>query len=657
MPEDAMVNQTATWWAILIDWCAADDLKCFAGMAGEERPSGEGDDKKRYPVGFRFTPTLRELVEFYLLPRLLDQPTVPNNAIIEADAYECDPEMLTIPSAAALKYEPQKYEERGVDDNWFFLSPRSRRYPGGDRPTRRTADNRGRWKPSTGQSKPGKNAAAGHSKGRKGLGKNLSVGAVDFTENTLAYYLGEPKDETKTNTSSTPALDKDVPSSSQSGPAPPESAGEASVTPTSSSKREGKRPALEQPSEHSSAPNKRAGSKQMTMPPGQPVPTQTNGGGMRAPPPVGVVGAAGGHYHGVPGLPSVMQWPPAMYNSMQGPMYMHNRMAPVQGPPVLQLHPPHRAAATASRGPRGSTMVMHPPNQVLAGQPVRSPSFPQPPQEQQLVPIRTPEEKRQQQNTQPAWFDDEGANHPASAATRRRRWRLTSDNAPNTNQQGPKVTGLARDAPPALRWASPSCFRRNVSRREGPGSREGMATQATASRKRQRPHGGGSRARLADADDGAPAAAGRRIARGCLDVPREHLRRPRRGTRKERFGFLSLSRDTGAFFAWPVESPDAMGRNQGTRDENFAVKVQCPTVTSSPRRLYVGPNSFSPKTSSPSLAENGALHKGSPGRLSFVIDDEPAGHRTPGRCAVAAELRAFQEKKTCTRTKMRSQPR
>nr|CAB3485385.1 unnamed protein product [Digitaria exilis] len=359
-----------------------------AGMAGEERPSGGGDDKKRYPVGFRFTPTLRELVEFYLLPKLLDQPTVPNDAIIEADAYECDPEILT-----------KKYEERGVDDDWFFLSPRSRRYPGGDRPTRRTADNRGRWKPSTGQSKPGKNAAAGHSKGRKGLGKNLSVGAVDFTENTLAYYLGEPKDETKTkwlmqeltvpepekerdpdakprdhmllnkyvmckiyksplkkwkereaadeagcSTSSTPALDKDVPSSSQSGPAPPESAGEASVTPTPSSKREGKRPALEQPSEHSSAPNKRAGSKQMIMPPGQPVPTQTNGGGMRAPPPAGVVGAAGEYYHGVPGPPSLMQWPPAMYNSMQGPvqlqrppqMYMHNRMAPVQGPPVLK---------------------------------------------------------------------------------------------------------------------------------------------------------------------------------------------------------------------------------------------------------------------------------------------------------------------------------
>ncbi|KAF8656361.1 hypothetical protein HU200_060743 [Digitaria exilis] len=434
-------------------------------MAGEERPSGGGDDKKRYPVGFRFTPTLRELVEFYLLPKLLDQPTVPNDAIIEADAYECDPEILT-----------KKYEERGVDDDWFFLSPRSRRYPGGDRPTRRTADNRGRWKPSTGQSKPGKNAAAGHSKGRKGLGKNLSVGAVDFTENTLAYYLGEPKDETKTkwlmqeltvpepekerdpdakprdhmllnkyvmckiyksplkkwkereaadeagcSTSSTPALDKDVPSSSQSGPAPPESAGEASVTPTPSSKREGKRPALEQPSEHSSAPNKRAGSKQMIMPPG-------------------VVGAAGEYYHGVPGPPSLMQWPPAMYNSMQGPvqlqrppqMYMHNRMAPVQGPPVLKLHPPHRAAATASGGPRGSTMVMHPPNQVFARQPVWPPTFPQPPQQQQqrvlmqLLDVMKSQialkesasfAGQQQQNTQPAWFDDEGANHPASAAT------------------------------------------------------------------------------------------------------------------------------------------------------------------------------------------------------------------------------------------------
>ncbi|KAF8656362.1 hypothetical protein HU200_060744 [Digitaria exilis] len=166
--------------------------------------------------------------------------------------------------------------------------------------------------------------------------------------------------------------------------------------------------------------------------------------------------------------------------------------------------------------------------------------------------------------------------------------------------------------PPALKWASPSCFRATFRRRasEGPrvqggngdaGHRLSHATPPPWWLLRQA--GGGWQGNRASPDaDGAPAAAGRRIARGCLDVPREHLRRPRRGTRKERFGYLSVSRDTGAFFtlqcgsgrrddeAWPVESPEAMGRNQGTRDENFAVKVQCPTVTSSPRRLDVGAN-------------------------------------------------------------------
>jgi len=144
----------------------------MAGVA--ERPSGGGDDEEgNYPVGFRFKPTLRELVEFYLRPKLLDKPTVPNDAVIEADAYECHPEILT-----------KRYQKRGADDNWYFLSPRSRRYPGGDRPTRRTADNRGRWKPSTGQSKPGrkKKGAADHSKASKGRPrKNLSVGAIEFT--------------------------------------------------------------------------------------------------------------------------------------------------------------------------------------------------------------------------------------------------------------------------------------------------------------------------------------------------------------------------------------------------------------------------------------------------------------------------------------------
>ncbi|CAL5015502.1 unnamed protein product [Urochloa decumbens] len=462
----------------------------------DERPSGGGDGKTvKYPVGFRFKPTLRELVEFYLLPKLLDQPTVPNVAVIEADAYECDPEILT-----------KRYEARGADENWYFLSPRSRRYPGGDRPTRRTADNRGRWKPSTGQSKPGKDAASGHYKAKKGLKKNLSVGAVEFTENTLAYYLGEPRNETKTkwlmheltvpdpekekdlgsptaekprdhmllnkyvmcriyksplkkwkeleneegSTSSALTCDDEAPTSSQSMPVL-ESSGEPSAPTTpSSNKRAGKRPAAEQPRGHANVPSKRASCQKTMPPPGPPVPRMHANGGMRAPP-AGVGAGAAGYYHGgVPGLPQLVHWPPATYNSMQGPVQLQQQplaygQAPAQEPPVLKQFRPHQAAAAAtvpgSFG-RNVMMPMRPPN-LAAGQPVQPPSFfPRPPRQQQQ-PKETEEmmqkrvyaqliaemklqkamQKRapcagQQQitpasSTQPACFDDEGASHPA----------------------------------------------------------------------------------------------------------------------------------------------------------------------------------------------------------------------------------------------------
>ncbi|CAO2036074.1 unnamed protein product [Urochloa humidicola] len=404
----------------------------------EERPSGGGDGKTvTYPTGFRFKPTLRELVEFYLLPKQLDKPTVPNVAVIEADAYECDPEILT-----------KRYEARGADENWYFLSPRSRRYPGGDRPTRRTADNRGRWKPSTGQSKPGKDAAAGHSKAKKGPKKNLSVGTVEFTENTLAYYLGEPRNETKTkwlmheltipdpepqkekdlgspiaaekprdhmllnkyvmcriyksplrkwkeleneegSTSYALTCDEDVPTSSQSMPVL-ESSGETSVPPPPPLliKRAGKRPATEQPSGHANVPNKRASSQKTMLPPGPPVPTPhaNGGGGMRALP----GGAAGYYQGGMPGLPQLVQWPPATYSSMQGPVQLQQPPlvygpAPMQRLPALKMFPPHRAAAVTVPDSLGQTlrMPMRPPN-LAAGQPVRPPFFiPQPPQMQQ----------------------------------------------------------------------------------------------------------------------------------------------------------------------------------------------------------------------------------------------------------------------------------
>ena len=123
------------------------------------------------------------------------------------------------------------------------------------------------------------------------------------------------------------------------------------------------------------------------MPPGPPRPTtHANGGGMRVPP----AGAgAAGYYHGVPGLPPLLQWPPPpMYNSMQGPVQLQRPPLTYvpngQRPPVLRLCPPHRAAAAAAPNSVGRTVVMRPPN-LAASQPNRPPPpFPRPPPGQQL---------------------------------------------------------------------------------------------------------------------------------------------------------------------------------------------------------------------------------------------------------------------------------
>jgi hypothetical protein len=81
--------------------------------------------------------------------------------------------------------------------------------------------------------------------------------------------------------------------------------------------------------------------------------------------------------------PVQVQQPPLMYgygNRAAGMPNANDQAAPGQGPPVLKLRPPHRAAATAlnSLGPK---MMMRPPN-LAAGQPARLPS----PRQQQPPP-------------------------------------------------------------------------------------------------------------------------------------------------------------------------------------------------------------------------------------------------------------------------------
>ncbi|XP_062227716.1 NAC domain-containing protein 48-like [Phragmites australis] len=98
--------------------------------------SGGGQDLQ-LPPGFRFHPTDEELVMHYLCRRCTGLPiAVP--IIAEIDLYKFDPWQL--PRMAL-------YGEK----EWYFFSPRDRKYPNGSRPNR--AAGSGYWK-ATGADKP-----------------------------------------------------------------------------------------------------------------------------------------------------------------------------------------------------------------------------------------------------------------------------------------------------------------------------------------------------------------------------------------------------------------------------------------------------------------------------------------------------------------------
>ncbi|GAV72079.1 NAM domain-containing protein [Cephalotus follicularis] len=89
-----------------------------------------GDD--RWPPGFRFHPTDEELVVYYL-KRKMCRRRLRLHIIAELDVYKWDPEEL--PGQSILKTG---------DRQWFFFSPRDRKYPNGARSNRATSH--GYWK-------------------------------------------------------------------------------------------------------------------------------------------------------------------------------------------------------------------------------------------------------------------------------------------------------------------------------------------------------------------------------------------------------------------------------------------------------------------------------------------------------------------------------
>ncbi|KAJ4701130.1 NAC domain protein [Melia azedarach] len=88
--------------------------------------------EKVWPPGFRFHPTDEELVLYYLKKKICKRK-IKMNIIAETDVYKWDPEEL--PGQSLLKTG---------DRQWFFFSPRDRKYPNGARSNRATRQ--GYWK-------------------------------------------------------------------------------------------------------------------------------------------------------------------------------------------------------------------------------------------------------------------------------------------------------------------------------------------------------------------------------------------------------------------------------------------------------------------------------------------------------------------------------
>nr|AYC63433.1 SYNV P interacting NAC transcription factor [Nicotiana benthamiana] len=116
------------------------------------------------PPGFRFHPTDEELVMHYLCRKCASQPiAVP--IIAEIDLYKYDP--WDLPGLAL-------YGKK----EWYFFSPRDRKYPNGSRPNR--AAGNGYWK-ATGADKP--------------IGHPKPVGI----KKALVFYAGKAPKGEKTN--------------------------------------------------------------------------------------------------------------------------------------------------------------------------------------------------------------------------------------------------------------------------------------------------------------------------------------------------------------------------------------------------------------------------------------------------------------------------
>ncbi|CAK9194630.1 unnamed protein product [Sphagnum troendelagicum] len=135
---------------------------------------------QQLPPGFRFHPTDEELVLHYLWRKVESEVfTIP--VIAEIDLYKFDP--WELPGKAI-------FGER----EWYFFSPRDRKYPNGVRPNRAAAS--GYWK-ATGTDKPIHTRNVNNNNMQQGPGQQQlrEIGV----KKSLVFYEGRPPKGIKTN--------------------------------------------------------------------------------------------------------------------------------------------------------------------------------------------------------------------------------------------------------------------------------------------------------------------------------------------------------------------------------------------------------------------------------------------------------------------------
>ncbi|KAL6626558.1 hypothetical protein ACP70R_030284 [Stipagrostis hirtigluma subsp. patula] len=155
------------------------ELALAASSSSTTMPGGRGGMPSpctALPPGFRFHPTDEELILYYLRKRAAAAPC-PAPVVAEVDIYKFDP--WDLPAKAVFG-----------EGEWYFFSPRDRKYPNGVRPNR--AAGSGYWK-ATGTDKPITLSAAPAAESSE------SSGAMIGVKKALVFYRGRPPKGMKTS--------------------------------------------------------------------------------------------------------------------------------------------------------------------------------------------------------------------------------------------------------------------------------------------------------------------------------------------------------------------------------------------------------------------------------------------------------------------------